>query len=287
MSEEMVVSNQTERKPFMSKPYSKADRDKEDEEELEVLLREQRGEGVEETEESEPEPVGAEEKTFKKRYGDLRRHTQKVQEAHQKQIDELKEQLKETSKKPIVLPKTDEELEKWMSEYPDVAAIVETIATKKAREQSEDLEDRVTKINKMQDDAERQKAETLLLQIHPDFEDIRDDDQFHTWAEEQPKWVQQALYDNDNDAKAAARAIDLYKSDFNIGPKKKQSNGDAAEMISSKKTRTRPTNDDSEGVILESAVQKMSMDQYAKNQEAIMEAMNKGTFIYDISGSAR
>ena len=145
----------------------------------------------------------------------------------------------------------------------------------------------LAKINKMQDDAERQKAETLLLQIHPDFEDIRDDDQFHTWAEEQPKWVQQALYDNDNDAKAAARAIDLYKSDFDIGPKKKQSNGDAAEMISSKKTRTRPTNDDSEGVILESAVQKMSMDQYAKNQEAIMEAMNKGTFIYDISGSAR
>ena len=287
MSEEMVVSNQTERKPFMSKPYSKADRDKQDEEELEVLLREQRGEGVEETEESEPEPVGAEEKTFKKRYGDLRRHTQKVQESHQKQIDELKEQLKTTSKKPIVLPKTDEELEKWMSEYPDVAAIVETIATKKAQEQSEDLEDRVTKINKMQDDAERQKAETLLLQIHPDFEDIRDDDQFHTWADEQPKWVQQALYDNDNDAKAAARAIDLYKSDFGIGFKKKRSNGDAAEMISSKKTRTRPTNDDSEGVILESAVQKMSMDQYAKNQEAIMESMNKGTFIYDISGSAR
>jgi len=199
----------------------------------------------------------------------------------------VKEQLKESNKKPIVLPKTDEELETWMAEYPDVAAMVETIATKKAREQSEDLEDRVTKINKMQDDAERQKAETLLLQIHPDFEDIRDDDQFHAWAEEQPKWVQQALYDNDNDAKAAARAIDLYKSDFNIGPKKKQSNGDAAEMISSKQTRTRPTNDDSEGVILESTVQKMSMDQYAKNQEAIMEAMNKGTFIYDISGSAR
>ena len=38
------------------------------------------------------------------------------------------------------LPKSDEDIEAWAKEYPDVAKIVETIAMKKAKEQSEQLE---------------------------------------------------------------------------------------------------------------------------------------------------
>ena len=33
------------------------------------------------------------------------------------------------------LPKSDEDIEQWAADYPDVAAIVETIAMKKAREE--------------------------------------------------------------------------------------------------------------------------------------------------------
>ena len=278
-----------EKKAFVSRPYSNSDRIKKDEEELEEMLRVQKGETNEETEEveQEAEPEGAEERSFKKRYGDLRRHSQKQQEDFQKQIDELKEQLSAATKKEIKLPKSDEEIGEWMKQYPDVAAIVETIAIKKAREQSTELEERVTKINKMQEDAERQKAETILLQLHPDFEDIRQDDDFHSWAEEQPRWIQQALYDNDNDAQSAARAIDLYKADRGITTKKKKRSGDAAEMVSTKASRNRPTAEDSSGVIRESDVQKMSAVQYEKNQEAIMEAIRSGKFVYDLSGSAR
>jgi len=278
-----------EKKAFVSRPYSNSDRIKKDEEELEEMLRVQKGETNEETEEveQEAEPEGAEERSFKKRYGDLRRHSQKQQEDFQKQIDELKEQLSAATKKEIKLPKSDEEIGEWMKQYPDVAAIVETIAIKKAREQSTELEERVTKINKMQEDAERQKAETILLQLHPDFEDIRQDDDFHSWAEEQPRWIQQALYDNDNDAQSAARAIDLYKADRGITTKKKKRSDDAAEMVNTKASRNRPTAEDSSGVIRESDVQKMSTVQYEKNQEAIMEAIRSGKFIYDLSGSAR
>ena len=72
--------------------------------------------------------------------------------------------------------------------YPDVAAIVETIASKKAKEQQLHLEERMKQIDEMQSAATRDKAEAELLNIHPDFEQIRDDDAFHDWAEEQPKW---------------------------------------------------------------------------------------------------
>ena len=253
------------------------------------MLRQQKGETAEaEEEEQEAEPANAEERSFKKRYGDLRRHTQKQQEDLQSQITELKEQLTSATKKEMKLPKTDDEIDEWMTKYPDVAGIVETIAIKKAREQSTELEERVTKINKMQEDAERQKAETILLQLHPDFDEIRQDDDFHTWAEEQPRWIQQALYDNDDDAKSAARAIDLYKADKGINTKKKSKrSSDAAEMVDTKASRNRPTAEDTSGVIKESDVQKMSATQYEKNQDSIMEAIRSGKFVYDLSGSAR
>jgi hypothetical protein len=277
-----------EKKAFISRPYSNSERIKKDEEELEEMLRQQKGEVSEEEEEQEAEPTTAEERSFKKRYGDLRRHTQKQQEDLQSQISELKEQLTSATKKEMKLPKSDDEIDVWMSKYPDVAAIVETIAIKKAREQSTELEERVTKINKMQEDAERQKAETVLLQLHPDFDEIRQDDDFHTWAEEQPRWIQQALYDNDNDAQAAARAIDLYKADRGISTKKKSKrSSNAAEMVDTRATRNRPTAEDTSGVIKESDVQKMSATQYEKNQDTIMEAIRSGKFVYDLSGSAR
>lgn len=276
-----------EKKAFISRPYSNSERIKKDEEELEEMLRQQKGE-VSEEEEQEAEPTTAEERSFKKRYGDLRRHTQKQQEDLQSQITGLKEQLTSATKKEMKLPKSDDEIDVWMSKYPDVAAIVETIAIKKAREQSTELEERVTKINKMQEDAERQKAETVLLQLHPDFDEIRQDDDFHTWAEEQPRWIQQALYDNDDDAKSAARAIDLYKADKGISTKKKSKrSSDAAEMVDTRASRNRPTAEDTSGVIRESDVQKMSATQYEKNQDTIMEAIRSGKFVYDLSGSAR
>ena len=277
-----------EKKTFISRPYSNAERIKKDEEELEEMLRQQKGEVSEKEEEQEAEPTTAEERSFKKRYGDLRRHSQKQQEDLQSQINDLKEQLTSATKKEMKLPKTDDEIDEWMSKYPDVAGIVETIAIKKAREQSTELEERVTKINKMQEDAERQKAETVLLQLHPDFDEIRQDDDFHTWAEEQPRWIQQALYDNDNDAQAAARAIDLYKADRGISTKKKSKrSSNAAEMVDTRATRNRPTAEDTSGVIKESDVQKMSATQYEKNQDTIMEAIRSGKFVYDLSGSAR
>jgi hypothetical protein len=192
-----------------------------EEEELEQLMKEQKGEveTAEPQEEKEAEPTSAEEKTFKKRYSDLRRHQQKQAEEFKAELAAMKSQLESATKKEMKLPKSDEDIEQWAADYPDVAAIVETIAMKKAREQSTALEDRVKVIDEMQYSATKEKAEAALMQMHPDFDEIRDSDAFHNWAEEQPKWVQDALYDNDNDARSAARAIDLYKADMGIATK--------------------------------------------------------------------
>ena len=287
----VMVEDATPKKAmFMNRPYSQEERVKRDEEELARLVEEQKGTGETSEEEtpSEEEPTNAEEKTFKKRYGDLRRHTQDKEKQFQKQLDDMKEQLAKATKKEMKLPKSDEDIEAWATEYPDVAKIVETIAMKKAREQSLELESRIQKIDEMSADAQKDKAEAELMRIHPDFNDIRDSDDFHDWADEQPKWVQDALYENDNDARSAARAIDLYKSDKGIGKETKTKNDKGAAMeVGKKTTKTKVDVTDSNKKILESSVQKMSAQQYEKQADIIMEAIRSGNFVYDVSGSAR
>ncbi len=273
---------------FANRKYTNEEKRKKEEEELEQMMKEQRGEVEQEaTEPEEAEPTNAEEKTFKKRYSDLRRHQQKQAEDFKKEIDALKKQLGDATQKEMQLPKSDEDIEEWAKEYPDVAAIVETIATKKAREQASALEERVKAIDEMQISATKEKAEVELMRMHPDFGEIRDSDDFHDWAEEQPKWVQDALYDNDNDARAAARAIDLYKADKGIGKEKPKSNKDAAKSVSTKNSRSTPQKDEASSYLKESDVQKMSAQEYEKNSDEIMEAIRSGKFVYDISGSAR
>ena len=277
-----------EKVAFANRKYSNEDRIKKEEEELAELIAEQKGENKTEPEEvKEEEPANAEEKSFKKRYGDLRRHSQKQLQEHVDKINALQKQLEQSTKQEIKLPKSDEDIEAWAKNYPDVAAIVETIAIKKAKEQASGLEARVKEIDELREAANREKAEVELMTAHPDFAEIRDQDEFHEWAEEQPKWIQDALYENDSDARAAARAIDLYKADKGIKTKKSSGSKDAAKAVSKTNTRSEPSGEQQAGSIKESAVQKMSAQQYEKNAEAIMEAIRTGKFIYDVSGNAR
>ena len=270
---------------FINKKYSNEDKLKKEEEELEQLLAEQKGE----VEEPEPEPENAEEKSFKKRYGDLRRHQQEKEKELSAKIEALQTQLSEATKKEINLPKSDEDIEAWAAKYPDVAAIVETIAIKKAKEQAAVLEERVKAVDELQMTATREKAEAELLRYHPDFEDIRETDDFHNWVNEQPQSIQDALYENASDARTAARAIDLYKADKNITTKKKTktTDKDAARSVNARNSRSKPDTSDSSKAILESDVQKMSAQEYEKMSDDIMEAIRTGTFVYDISGNAR
>ena len=284
MAEEMQSPKKV---AFANRKYTNEEKRKMEEEELEQLMKEQKGEVEETAEPQEAEPTNAEEKTFKKRYSDLRRHQQKQAEEFKAELDAMKRQLEQATKKEMKLPKSDEDIEQWAADYPDVAAIVETIAMKKAREQSSALEERVKFIDEMQLNATKEKAEAALMQMHPDFDEIRDSDDFHNWAEEQPKWVQDALYDNDNDARSAARAIDLYKADMGIAKSKPTKDKDAAKSVSTRNSRSRPQDDESSTYLKESQVQKMSPQQYEKMSDEIMEAIRSGKFIYDVSGSAR
>jgi len=286
MENQIVEVQEAPKTMLMQRNSRVRERVKEDEAELQQMIEERDGaEKVEAVEEEEPK--NAEERSYKKRYADLRRGSQKAKEDLETRINALETQLKQSAAQEMQLPKSDEDIDAWAREYPDVAAIVETIAIKKAREQQAGLADRVKEIDEMRESATRDRAEVELLKVHPDFNDIRDSDEFHEWAEEQPKWVQDALYENENDARSASRAIDLYKSDMNIKTKAPSNNKDAAKSVNTRNTRGQPDATANNTKMSESRVNKMSVKQYENHQDEIMDAIRKGEFIYDISGSAR
>ena len=285
MAEEMKPQRKV---AFANRKYTNEEKRKMEEEELEQLIKEQKGEVEQEAAKpEEAEPTSAEEKTFKKRYSDLRRHQQQQAEDFKKEIESLKSQLSQAAQKEMQLPKSDEDIEQWAADYPDVAAIVETIAMKKAKEQSTALEERMKAIDELQTTATKEKAEAELMRMHPDFGEIRDSDEFHNWAEQQPKWVKDALYENSDDPDSVIRVIDLYKMDNGLTVSDKKKNIKNAAKTVARKSKTEVDLADANNMIKESDVAKMSNEEFAEKSDEINAALRSGKFIYDISGSAR
>ena len=227
--------------------------------------------------------LSAEEKTFKQRYGDLRRHMQEKEKETAAKLEKLQQQLEASTKNELVLPKSEEEIDAWTKKYPDVAGIIEAIADKKATERASDLDGRLKEIEDMRSQARKEKAEAELYSLHPDFAELRADDAFHEWAKEQPKVVQDALYDNVDDVKSVARVLDLYKTDKGIKTKRVPTE-DKSAASSVKARKAAPIDpDDSSRYLRESQVAKMSIKEYEKRAEEIMEAQRSGKFIYDMS----
>jgi hypothetical protein len=281
---------------FVDSTYRNANARRIAEEEAEMAKLDAAQEEGEEQQEEQPESVAkkqqlddkepetGEERTYRKRYDDIR----KLQTNTAAELKAIKAQLENAKEQGIVRPpKSDEDIQAWADKYPDVAAIVDTIAEKKAQEKFSVAEDRLRQIDEMSAEADRSKSMDAIRESHSDFDDLKESDEFHDWAGEQPKWVQDALYENQDDPRSVVRVIDLYKGDKGLDNKsRKKSSKAAASAVVTKRT-TKPSQADSEISFTESMVSKMSMKDFEKNQDAIMEAQRSGKFVYDLSGGAR
>ena len=236
-------------------------------------------------EEAQNQPLNTEEQTFKKRYGDLRRHMQQQNTQRDQEIEQIKQQLAEATKGQIKFPKSEEEVEAWSKKYPDVAKIVDTIAQKRVQEAVTDAKLEFEEIKKLQRGIQTEKALLELKKLHPDFDAIRATKEFHNWVDEQPRNVRDSLYKNNTDARAAARALDLYKADKGIRKKRSKNVNQAAQAVSRRGAVAAPTGGRS--TFKESQVQNMSSAEYEKNEAAIMDSIKKGLFEYDVTGGAR
>ena len=214
---------------------------------------------------------------YKKRYDDLKKHYDSKLNEFKSREQELLEEAA-NSRPSYVAPKSPEELEKFREEYPDVYEVVETVSHLQSEEKSKDLREKLEKLQSREQELVRKDAEKRLMDKHPDFEDIRNSDDFHGWAKEQPKSIQDWVYNNADDADLASRALDLFKKDIGMDVVQKKSNSkqfkkSAADMVSTKTTSVEPKQ---EKIWTEREIAKMSMAQFDKHEAEISQAMQEG-----------
>ena len=182
---------------------------------------------------------------YKKRYDDLKRHYDSKLNEFKQREQELLDQAREGQVK-YTPPKSEEELAEFKQKYPDVYDVVETVANMQSESRAKGLEEKIKLLQEREQELVRLDAEKELKSRHPDFDDIRNSDDFHDWAKAQPESIQNWIYKNAGDPEAASRALDLFKSDMGMNsPKKKSSAGSkrkasAADMVSAKTTSVEP-----------------------------------------------
>ena len=214
---------------------------------------------------------------YKKRYDDLKKHyDSKLNEFKSREQELIEEATKNRTE--YTAPKSEEELEQFKEQYPDVYEVVETVAHMQSESKAKVLEERLSKLQERENQLVRQDAESQLMNKHPDFEEIKNSDDFHDWAKVQPESIQEWVYSNASDADLASRALDLFKRDMGIEPTKtksisKPTRQSAADMVSTKTTTVEPKQ---EKVWSEREIAALSMAEFDKYEKEISDAMQEG-----------
>ena len=215
---------------------------------------------------------------YKKRYDDLKRHYDSKLNEFKQREQELLDQAREGQVK-YTPPKSEEELNEFKQKYPDVYDVVETVANMQSESRAKGLEEKIKLLQEREQELVRLDAEKELKSRHPDFDDIRNSDDFHDWAKAQPESIQNWIYKNAGDPEAASRALDLFKSDMGMNsPKKKSSAGSkrkasAADMVSAKTTSVEPQQ---AKVWTEKEILSLSPAEFDKLEKEIDKAWEEG-----------
>ena len=219
---------------------------------------------------------------YKKRYDDLKKHyDQKLSEFRQREEELLAEaKAAQPSYQP---PKTEEDIESFKEEYPDLYNTVETVAHLQSQRQVADLEAQLSSMRQRETEILRKEAEATLNERHPDFVEIRDSDDFHEWANTQPDQIKEWIYNNPDNVSLASKAIDLYKLETGAGQsrikkqsKRKPTQGSAADMVSTKTTNVDPQQ---AKIWTEREIASMSLDQFDKYEDEIKQAWAEGRIV--------
>lgn len=174
--------------------------------------------------------------------------------AYQRQVEELKEQLKKAPKPRI------ESLEKAREDLPEFATAIEDALARQREELEASFNERLTPLQQAQQaHQERSEAQYLQSEIakvrleHPDLDNFvgGKNQEFNGWLQDQPSEIQSMS--NSNEAAKAAYLIRLFKQSNASKPgasaptERSQSNQDRLQRAVIPKTRTGSVSRDSGG----------------------------------------
>jgi len=215
---------------------------------------------------------------YKKRYDDLKTHyDSRLNEFKAREQELIQEAV--SNRPEYKAPKSAEELEKFKNEYPDVYEVVESVAHMQSENQVAELQTRLDAMQGRETEILKREAEKDLREKHPDFDNIRNSDEFQDWATLQPESIKDWIFNNPSDATLASRALDLFKKDIGLEQPKsnsKQTKQSAADMIS---TKTTSVDTNQQRVWSEREIAAMSVAEFDKYESEISDAMQEGRII--------
>lgn len=261
--------------------------------EAELAAREQRQENPNG---QSNEELSKEDKSWKKRHDDVKSYMQKQINDLNKKLESVNTQLEDAAKKQIKFPKTEEEVTEWITKYPDVAAIVKTIAMKEVSTVREEVEQQKQSLAEQKYEVEYNKNLNKILKAHSDFFDLQDDEKFTDWLQTQPRYTREAFRDNlpiddlEDAADTIISAVELFKLK-NKTPAKQPADDrrEAARTVVTKNGSAAPRDGKDSNLIYESDI----MENYKgklytdKIDAEVNKAMLEGRFVYDVTGAAR
>jgi uncharacterized protein YutD len=218
---------------------------------------------------------------YKKRYDDLKRYYDRKLGEWSSKEQELKVQLQENRPK-YTPPKSKEELDAFKNDYPDIYGVVETVSHLQSQNEVKSLQEELESLKKANTTLQQREAELELSKYHPDFEQIKESDDFHDWADVQPMEIKKWIYENNSNGALAARAIDLYKKDRGLGfdkktEKKKLKNEGADLLVKTNEQAQIP--DSKEPFFKRSDILKLSDEEFIRYEKDIVKAQREGRII--------
>ena len=242
------------------------------------------------------EQLPPEEKSYKKRYGDLRRYTEKTKKELTQEIDRLKKMVEAQQNAPAWKPpKTKEEIEAWEKQFPDVAGVIRTLANERAGDVVNDLKAEIEALHKQIDSLNdksivSQQAANIarVKHRHPDFDEVTNTDEFQNWAESKSPAIQKLIFDNlcetDEDTDALIDLIDAYKAVSGKQAKtpRKSETREASKDVNARSSVTDPVKSGKK-IWKESEIAKLKGREWEKYEDEIMLANIEGRIEFDVT----
>lgn len=231
-----------------------------------------------------------EEKTYAKRYADLRRLEQTNKTTYEKKLRDMADRIAELEDgSGNKLPVSEAEINDWMAKYPDLANAILHVADKSSSAKMKKLKDEIDKLQEDSLEIKREKAYLELKKLHPDVDAIRETQEFHDWVETQPGEIQAWFYENETDHVLAARGISLFKLEtgWKSGKKKEKKNENlenSREVTSSKAPDINPEGGQKK-TWRESEITKLKPKEFEALEEELELAMREGRIIHDLKNS--
>ena len=221
---------------------------------------------------------------YKKRYDDLKKHYDEKINEFKSERETLTSQLNAFKSREIEMPrnttppKTLEELEEFKKQYPDVFDVVQTVAGVQTEQQVAKLRKEIDSVKQREKTLEKEKAYEELLRLHPDFNELKSNEKFLGWLDEQPEQLSDGIYKNNTDAKWAGKVVSLYKAEMGISNKKptRSKESDAAASVTRQQPKDVATKDSTKKIWKGSDIAKMKPWEFEKLEADIDLARQEG-----------